>query len=103
LENRRKQFRLAAKKSGEAAQKEPREKFKPFFATKAQGYEFCAQARAINQEIPGWFWMKSIVKGDELIAKAEAAGKRRDAIQKSGDEAEAKPNAIAKEAKDNPQ
>jgi len=25
---------------------------------------------------------ESIVKGDELIAKAEAAGKRRDAIQK---------------------
>ena len=96
------QFRLAAKKSTEAAAQEPREKFKPFFTYKAQAYEAYAQGRAINQEITRMVMDESIAKAADLIAKATAAGERRDAAQKTGDEAEARANAAAKAAKDSP-
>lgn len=96
------QKRLAAKKSEEAAQKEPREKFKPFFTHKAQSYEFYAQVLAINQEIVRLVFDESIVKVEDLMSKVEEAEKRRLAVGKSGNQAEAKANAIAKEMKDNP-
>ena len=96
------QFRLAATKSGEAARKEPREKFKPFFTAKAQAYEAYGQAYAINEQITRLVLDESIVKADDLVAKVTEAGKHRDAAQKSGNEADAKASASAKEAKDSP-
>lgn len=97
------QNRLAAKKSEEAAEKEPRAKFKPFFTHKAQSYEFYAQVLAINQEIVRLVFDESIAKVDDLMPKVEEAEKRRLAAGKNGNEAEAKANAIAKEMKDNPE
>ena len=95
--------RLAAKKYEEAAQKEPRTRFKPFFTYKAQSYEFYAQVLAINQEIVRLVFDESIANQDDLMPKVDEAEKRRIAVGMRGNEAKAKANAIAKEMKDNPE
>ncbi len=96
------QFRLASKKSAEAAQKESREKFKSYLTLKSQAYVYLADANAINQDIARMVQDESIATLADLIAKAETAGKRRDDAQKSGAEAEAKANAAVKDGKENP-
>ena len=96
------QKRLAGKKSEEAAQKEPRAKFKPFFTHKAQSYESYAQVLEINQEIVRLVFDDSIASADDLKPRVEEAEKRRLAVGMRGNEAEAKAKAIAKEVKDNP-
>jgi hypothetical protein len=96
------QKRLAVKKSEEAAQKETRAKFKPFFTHKAQSYEFYAQVLEINQEIVRLVFDESIASADGLKLRVEEAEKRRLAVGMRGNEADAKARAIAQELQDNP-
>jgi hypothetical protein len=90
-------FRDAAKKSEQAASEETRSKVKQFLNTKVQVYTLYADVRTINQEITRLVFDESILKVHDLLTKLDDPVKRRDAAQKSGDEAEAAANILAKD------
>jgi len=95
------QYRIAAAKSQAAAKQNIKDSFKPFFAAKTRGYGFFAQAREMNQQITKLVIDESIPKFEDLLPKMQEVATRRDAAQKSAEEAEAEATELGKKANAN--